>query len=245
MPPSPAAAQAISNVWRTEGRILRDPRGNPVAVHDPARPKEGVRVAFASSDGLLLGFEPPADARLVDHWLRDGDATSVWEASGGDRLRTTAMWRLCGSEPGVLGWEIVISSQTAILSADARLAVTSRLPVGAAATVSFGGFAAERVSWSRVPAPRSTAVLVTPAAGDPTASSAVLVVGHPREADGTIVHRDAATLVVETRLFLDGLEKGVLLRGRVLAAIGPAVTAADWASRLADAFAAAPPVLST
>lgn len=214
-------------------------------MHDPAHPAEGVRVAFASAAGLLLGFKPPATARLVDHWLRDGDATSVWEATGGDRLRTTAMWRLFGTEPGVRGWEIVLSAQTAILSADARLAVTCRLPVGAVATVSFGTFSAERVSWSRVPAPRATAVLVVPAAGDPTAHSAVLVVGHPREADDTIVHRDDATIVIENRLFLDGLEKGVLLRGRVLAAIGPAVTAADWASRLADAFAAASPELST
>lgn len=228
-----------------DGTNLRDPRRGPVAVHDPARPMEGVRVGFASADGMLLGFEPPGAARLVDHWLRDGDATSVWEATGGDRLRTTAMWRLCGSEPEVRCWEVVLSAQTAILSADARLAVTCHLPVGTAATVSFGSFAAERVSWSRGPAPRATAVLVAPATGDSTAGSAVLVVGHPREADGTIVHRDARSLVAETRLFRDGLEKGVLLRGRVLAAIGPAATATGWATRLADAFAATPPVLST
>ena len=81
-------------------------------MHDPARPMEGVRVGFPSADGLLLGFEPPAAARLVDHWLRDGDAMSVWEATGGDHLRTTAMWRLDGSEPGVRCWEVVLSAQT-------------------------------------------------------------------------------------------------------------------------------------
>lgn len=245
MPPPSSPAPAASVVWLTDGKILRDPRGGPAVMHDPARPREGVRVGFASADGLLLGFAPPAAARLVDHWVRNGDATSVWEATGGDRLRTTAMWRLCGTEPAVRGWEIVLSAQTAILAADARLIVTCRLPVAACGPVSFGSFAAERISWGHVPTPHAAAVLVAPAAGDPAGDSAVLVVGHPREAGGTIVHRDARALSVETRLFLDGLEKGVLLRGRVLAAVGPAATAADWATHMADLFAAAPPVLST
>ncbi|MFM8377790.1 MAG: hypothetical protein ACKOB1_00535, partial [Planctomycetia bacterium] len=45
-------------------------------------------------------------------------------------------------------------------------------------------------------------------------------------------------------LFSSAVEKGVLLRSRVRAAIGPADGDTAWAEAIADAFAGSPPVLS-
>jgi hypothetical protein len=240
-----------------DGALLRDPRGEPAAVHDPRRPDAGVRVRFPAGTGELLGIEPPGAARLVDRWLRGGDATSIWESRDGLGMRATAMWRLHAAEAGVRAWELVLSTQTALLSADARLAVTCRVPAAVcgagprttaatiAASASFGGFAGDRVTWSATRPPEAVAALLEPAAAGGPAGWAVLVAGHPREVEGTFVRHDAGMIVVETRLFADGLEKGVLLRGRVLAALGPAGSARAWATRATEAFAATPPLLST
>jgi len=50
---------------------------------------------------------------------------------------------------------------------------------------------------------------------------------------------------VECRLFGDALEKGVLLRSRVLAAVGPAADDTAWADRLVRGYVALPPMLDT
>jgi hypothetical protein len=59
------------------------------------------------------------------------------------------------------------------------------------------------------------------------------------------IRRDGKRSVVECWLFSTALEKGVLLRSRVLAAIGPAADATLWAADLAASFAASPPMLTT
>ena len=50
--------------------------------------------------------------------------------------------------------------------------------------------------------------------------------------------------VVECWIFSSAIEKGVLLRSRVLAAIGPTTGDLEWASGLATAFSASEPMLT-
>lgn len=85
----------------------------------------------------------------------------------------------------------------------------------------------------------STAALVR----RPTTS--MLVAVHPadlRQVDVAI--RDSVARI-RCILFASAIEKGVLLRGRVLAAVGPRILDEAWAGRLLAAFAASPPPLTT
>jgi hypothetical protein len=71
----------------------------------------------------------------------------------------------------------------------------------------------------------------------------VLVAAHPGDARRLTIRRDGTRIVVECWLFSTALEKGVLLRSRVLAAVGSAADATRWAGDLAAKFAASPPML--
>jgi hypothetical protein len=96
--------------------------------------------------------------------------------------------------------------------------------------------------WRDEAAPGATSVLVEPGGAG---AEAVVVVGHPGEVERLEVRREAGGVVIATPIFAGDLEKGVLLRGRVLAATGPAATARSWARDLAVAFADTAPMLST
>ena len=57
--------------------------------------------------------------------------------------------------------------------------------------------------------------------------------------------RGVVALFIVGVLFASAIEKGVLLRGRVLAAVGPHDLDEGWASSLLAAFVASPPPLTT
>jgi hypothetical protein len=273
-PPASASPPAIGDAtsWRMEGHRLRDPRGDAGAVLDLDAPQLGVRPHGSAAAGVappdqaagfevraLLGVDLRPSFRLADHWLRDADVTAAYESTDARRLRVTAMWRLQAADAGVRAWELILSAQTAVLQSDPRLSVVSRVSFPAAAGDAsdcvWGTCGVTGASWSDSPTAQATAVLVLPTSpatgGAPEARStrgdheALVVVGHPGEVERLAVRRDGGDLVVEARLFGGDLEKGVLLRGRMLAAIGPAADAREWAGRLARALAAAAPMLST
>jgi hypothetical protein len=72
-----------------------------------------------------------------------------------------------------------------------------------------------------------------------------LVLAHPAEQQRVEAVSAADTCRVTCALFSLPVEKGVLLRSRVLAAIGPVTGDTAWAAAVAASFAASPPVLST
>jgi putative heme iron utilization protein len=59
------------------------------------------------------------------------------------------------------------------------------------------------------------------------------------------VDRHGSRTTISCWLFSSAVEKGVLLRSRVLAAIGPTANDTAWAAALAAAFAHSPPILTT
>jgi hypothetical protein len=73
----------------------------------------------------------------------------------------------------------------------------------------------------------------------------VLLAVHPADARTIAVTRREGRVGVACWLFSATLEKGVLLRGRVLAAVGPATGDLAWSARLTGQFAASAAPLST
>jgi len=186
-----------------------------------------LRTAAPGADVLLavdLGalHNTSGRVRLTDHWVRGADVAAVYEPVDPRRLRATAMWRAHrGSSPGPLLWELVLSAQTSLVESDASLTVACTL-------------AGDVVPWDV-----AGALLVR----RPTSSALVAV--HPADARGMTVTAADGRIRTECPLFSTTIEKGVLLRGRVLAGIGPAAGDIDWARAAIAAFAAAEPPLTT
>jgi hypothetical protein len=228
MTSSPPAAPAT---WTLAGLVASDGR----CRLDLAAPAAGL---VSSGDDRMLGLDlrsPPAAARLVDHWARGDDVAGVYEPTDPRRLRATAMWRSLAAERG---WELVVSAQTSLVESDSALAVTCDLGGGA---IAWGRGTATGLRWeplgeTAVPA-EATCLLVRRHA------DAVLVAVHPADVRRILVTRDAGRVRVVCWLFTAAIEKGVLLRSRVLAAVGPAADT-SWADALVGGLAASPPPLS-
>ena len=228
MSSSPARARVA---WNLTGLVADDGRGRL----DLAAPAAGV--VTAGGDQLLgLDLRSPAAAiRLTDHWVRGDDLVGVYEPADPRRLRATAMWRSLASNDA---WEVVVSAQTALVESDSALAVTCELGDG---PIAWGRGPEAGGRWNQqagdtIPA-EATCVLVRRGA------EAVLVAVHPADARRMLVARDAGRLRITCWLFTAAIEKGVLLRSRVLAAVGPSADTA-WADALVQGLATSPPPLS-
>lgn len=209
---------------------------------DLEHPERGLSLAAATADGEqgdhVLGIELRSRPRLVDHWLRGGDLTAVYEPVDTRRLRTTAMWRThaCGR---AAAWELVVSAQTGLEQSDPAVAVVHDVT---AADLLVGVVQADGIAWSPSPArvPDATSLVLLRGTG-----TSLLVAVHPTDRRRMLVTRSGPRTRVECWLFSSALEKGVLLRSRVLAAVGPAADDTRWAGELVAEFNAAPPVLTT
>jgi len=244
------------------------------ATTDPSAPRQRRRHDLESSPGRISpeavptiaqllgirqgGYEPTdATTRLppVDSWVRGQDLTAVYEPCDGRQLRITAMWRrqldAHGRDGGAVSlWQLILSAQTSSLESDPSVDVVSRIPLG------------------RVIARFTTPCLATLV--EASSGRAVLVAMHPM--DIAAFHRasdpagagwetaarsptslfeigtqalEGPAVVLTCRLFARVLEKGVLLRGRVLAAVGPSGADCTWASEALTAFGREPTMLST
>ena len=215
----------------------------PAAV-DLDQPRHGITLSGegVSSPRTLLGLDLRSECRLTDHWVRGDDVTAVYESADARHLRTTAMWRQHASDAATRAWELVASAQTSLLQSDSVLAVVSEID---ATDILWGTCTDGTVQWHADPSPDATCVLLGRSGATDSNSTSVLVAAHPGDARRMTARRDGTRVVVECWLFSTELEKGVLLRSRVLAAVGPAADATRWAGDLAAKFAASPPMLTT
>ena len=218
---------------------------------DLAAPQEGITL-FLSHDRCLshdrvpdhlLGIDIRSDCRLGDHWTRGSDVTAVYEPADGRHLRATAMWRLHPERPAmephheVVAWEVVVSAQTSALQSDSSLAVVSTL---AANKIFWGELHGESFQFSGHASPTANCILIRRGA-----STSGLVAVHPSDLRRIEVTHRSGHVAIGCWLFSSTVEKGVLLRSRVLAAIGPATNDVAWATSIALAFAASTPPLAS
>lgn len=205
---------------------------------DLAAPDVGLTMASDDGADELLGLDllggPPAPA---DHWIRGTDLTGIYEPDDPRRLRATAMWR--STPDGSPAWELVVSAQTALLHADAALAVVSHVACAEAAWLAAG----ER-EWRPIrasgPLPEAAAAVLAR-----RLRTAVLVAVHPQDPRRIVVDLAGSRARIACGIFPAVIEKGVILRSRVLATVGPARAADEWAAARSAAFAATPPFLDT
>ena len=240
----PSSIPAATAHWLATGRRMTDAGSVIPAAVDLDQPRHGITLSGegVSSPRTLLGLDLRSECRLTDHWVRGDDVTAVYETADARHLRTTAMWRLHSSDAATRAWELVASAQTSLLQSDSVLAVVSEID---ATDIVWGTCTDGTVQWHADPLPDATCVLLGRGKAAGSGSTSVLVAAHPGDARRVTVRRDGQRVVVECWLFSTELEKGVLLRSRVLAAVGPAADATRWAGDLAAKFAASPPMLTT
>jgi len=234
-------------------------RGDLVGLLDLGQPHRGVRLAGNAAALLAVQLpESPTD-RLVEGWVRGGDAVAIHEPRDSRRLRTTAVWRLSAGR-AELNIELVLSTQTAAVRSDGATAVDCLLP---AAEIVVGSSDGPRTDWTR---------LVTSAgAGNgpqlpwrQLPDSAVLCLLFRQAVSGRslaiCVRRDEGRELTLRRLSPPGgaepprfalttwffpslIEKGVLHRSRLQITLGSPANDQEWAAAAARSLAAQPPLL--
>jgi len=251
MPPSSSGPRRDAGhhapAWRIHGgraeAVVRPgvPAGpaGPVAI-DLAAPAGGL--ATAGGD-RLLGIDIGVEHEPRDAWVRGDDLVATWESGDERDLVTTALWRRDGApglvvDAGIDAFVIVASATTRLLQADSTLAVTSSLAADAVLSARWDGAKPGRPT-EKID-PRDGIHLVR--RGDGTS---VLIAIHPADHQASTIVRAGDRVRIACWLFAAGVEKGVLLRSRVLAAVGPAEGDLEWTRALSARFADLPPELST
>lgn len=217
----------------------RTPDGRSARV-DPAAPLRGVELDGPSGHDRLLGlqFDGGEAPPVTDRWVRGQDLTVVCEPADGRLLRATLMWRRRVEPGGIDAWEAIVSAQTARLDCDATLSVVSELR---ASQLLVTGVAS---SWTTSAGGKPLESGITAVLARRPATS-VLIAVHPVDLRRIDAELSDSTARIDCRLFAAALEKGVLLRSRVLAAIGPRTGDDAWAAAAVAAFAASPAPLTT
>jgi hypothetical protein len=243
-PSHSTSATRVTAGWLATGHRMTNAGSVISAAIDLDQPLQGITLAgeSVSSASTLLGLDLRSECRLTDHWVRGDDVTAVYESADARHLRTTAMWRLHPSDGATRVWELIASAQTSLLQSDSVLAVVSDID---ATHILWGTCTTNGVHWHTDPSPDATCVLLGRSEATGSGDTSVLVATHPGDARRLTIRRDGTRIVVECWLFSTALEKGVLLRSRVLAAVGSAADATRWAGDLAAKFAASPPMLTT
>ncbi len=243
----------FTGVWTLAGTTASRQPPSPPTELDLAFPDRGVVVRHGGRHDQLLGVDLAARAGAadgvvgpIDHWLRANDVAAVYEPIDARRLRATAMWRMHEGEPEVAVWELVVSAQTSLLQSDAEVAVVSTVE---ADDLLWNDVRAGHQGWHSIGTdgavpPEATCILARRGAAAAGATSLLIAV-HPADHRHLFVTRAGPRARIECRLFSSAIEKGVLLRSRVMAALGPASADTAWAGRIAARFAASSPPLTT
>lgn len=203
------------------------------SVIDIDVPRDGI----ACEADRFLGLDLRSTCSASDHWTRGRDVIAIYEPDDPRHVRATALWRLRGM-PGVAIWELIASATTSRPQSDASLAVVSDV---ATAEIVWGCSGGDGLKWHQAESSAADCVLIR---HPDTAGGSVFLAVHPADSRGLVVQRTGDRTRVECWLFSAAAEKGVLFRGRAVAALGPTANDQLWATQVWHEFIAAPPMLT-
>lgn len=236
MPGPPVAAPP----WSLDGGVATSPEGGRIDLHAPGR-----GLALGGDHDRILGVDLRTACGPSEYWIRGADLIAVYEPADPRRLRATAMWRPLSATAGPpdVAWELTLSAQTALEQSDAVLRVVSDVGCIDLRSRTADG------RWSIVPPggqppDDATCLLVRRPVASAAPPATLLVAVHPADARRVAVRRTDGRAEISCWLFSTAIEKGVLVRGRVLAAVGPTDGDETWAGRAVEALASSPPPLT-
>lgn len=228
--------------WSIAGAVASHATARGTAVVDLAQPARGIVRDHDALLGVVLTPPEAPTPRPTDHWLRANDLVAVYEPADDRRLRGTVMWRIHAEQPAVDCWEAVVSAQTSLLESDAAVAVVSDV---AADELLWADGRIAPTTWRPTGAAADMPAAATCLLARRPNGTTALIAVHPADGGRIVVRRTGPQTRIECWLFSTTIEKGVLLRSRVVAAIGPDRDDTLWADRLFATFAASAPPLTT
>ena len=251
-----------SSTWRLEGTHANFATAHAAGDCDLCRPADGVGLRSVGATTVagfqLLGPNLPKienaaelGARL-DAYTRCGDLVGIYAPVEEHPFRSQAYWRLGSHELTARGAtafeaiELVASKQTDLLDSRPNLTVTSTLPVSSAWQLKTeqGEFAEIELSHAiTVSARDGLSCFVFRLPGEQFCYAEIV---YPLDFDTTEIAPIAAGRVsLKHHLFAHRLEKGVILRARVLGLILPREGDLQTAAFHYASFAASDPPLTT
>lgn len=221
-----------------------------VDLKQPARGLFNVRWRSQTlADHEILGVELAASEAAADSlsgaYQRGSDLIATYEQTAARPMRVQIYWR--AADDAVLGTfvELQLSVQTSLLDSRPALAVASRLPAGEARRLvdaASGEFELLKSPVTAVsPAGPSCWLFRWPQCGLSYAEMSFPSDSH----DERLTLSDAGRLELRRRVFVEPLEKGVILRTRVRGVYLPSVRDEELAAAAYRAFIHSPPPLDT
>lgn len=247
-----------SDLWTVENGIWCLRAGRLSARLNPVRPGDGivdVRIDdVAVADMHVLGVELPGGVSdgEVDCYVRGGDLIATYAETTDRPLRAQTYWRASLGQSGALASiELIASVQTSLLDACPRLATTS--VAGSTSAIQLrDDLGGERA----LDAPRRGAAPSEPLGDLPCfllrlagVDATYVEMTAPDESVGSSLTRvgdkPGSAMRLSHQLFAERLEKGVILRARVLGVFLDRAGDVTAAVRQYEAFLAEAPPLTT
>jgi hypothetical protein len=256
---APLAAHAImaDQPWRLDARTASLRLARLSAVVHPLQPELGLDELHIDGRPISgaccpLGVDLFAEQRsflssTVEQYVRGGDLVATYADCPMAALRTQVYWRVASHpvEGAIAAIELVISVQTSLLDSSPRLATRSTFRADEAICLSqldsvkeFGEGNSSCHLYRLVDSPFSYAEMVHPAQSQASALDAPASAGATGEVE-------PPRLELRHELFCERLEKGVILRARVLGIFLDRQHDLDAAAAHYAAFLAAEPPLTT
>ena len=225
-------------------------------------PNQGIQLLSINDSAVtlfhLLGpnlprIENASDiAARVDAYTRCGDLVGIYAPVEQHPFRSQAYWRFdshaltCGGATAFEAIELVASKQTDLLDSRPDLTVTSTLPVSSAWRLKTEQGGCEEIKLSHAITVSSRDGLSCFVFRLPGEQFSYAEIVYPLDFDTTEIAPTAAGQVsVRHHLFAHRLEKGVILRARVLGLILPREGDLQTAALHYASFAASDPPLTT
>ena len=199
--------------------------------------------------GVELAAGEVAAGSLADCYPRGGDLIATYEQTAARPMRVQIDWRAAEIDSLAISIDLQLSVQTSLLDSRPALAVASRLPAGEARRlVDADSGAFERL------APAAAAILAGELPGGPHCwlfrwpdrGLSYAEMAFPSDSHGErLTLSDAGRLELRRRVFVDSLEKGVILRTRIRGVYLPSPRDEELAAAAYREFIHSPPPLDT
>jgi hypothetical protein len=243
--------------WRLDARTARLRLTRLSAAVHPLEPALGLcelridgRPISAACRPLgveLVGGAKRPEPAAVEEYVRGGDLVATYADCPAPQLRSQIYWRAMShrTDGAIAAIELMVSVQTSLLDSSPSLATRSTLSVDGAVRLSsadgaesIAGGMASCCLYRLAETPFSYLEMVHPAQSRESASAVPSAAG---------ARGDAASKHIELRhqLFPERLEKGVILRARVLGVFLDRQGDSEAAAHHYTAFLAAEPPLTT
>ena len=252
-----------TTAWRLDGHLATlASHGGSINL---ARPEQGL-TGLAAIDGKLLGIRPAIDGadtlQLEDAYARGNDLVAHFKPTDSFPFRTEVYWRVepTDSSASELRLSLIVSVQTDLLDTQPLLDIVSTLNVStinSTQTTLLSPFADGAGSadgtgdWQVVPDSQPNTQAQALLVELPQQAGAWFEAIHPSDRSEALLACQTTELPtggpatqVQWRLFSHFLEKGVIRRARVTAALLAAKSAREQAATYYQAFAQQAPPLT-